>query len=126
MKHDAINFVKNGNFGFRMSNPEIDFNRDGYPVEKNYVSFVKISDCRLYQKRGRTYYDASEAPSIPVNHGGTYYGYGEWKKRKSNVGKWLRDNNNQMYWVDEYWQCTVYLAKDGFVYTSSLKRIKKP
>ena len=126
MKHDGITLSKNGNFAWRMSNPKTDVDKHGRPVQSNYISFVKMGDCRIYERDGQSFYDAKEAPAIPVGHGGTYYGYGKWKKRKSTNGKWMRNEMDEMVFVNEYWQSTKYLVKDARVYTASLKRVTQP
>lgn len=127
MRHDGMNFTRTRRLGFRQSDPTKDFNLHGEPVESNYVSIVRIKDCRIYDRDGCSYYDATSAPSIPIAHGGTYYGYGGWKKRKSTMGKWLQDKpGTPIEYVYEYYQCTVYLVNDGFVYTHSIQRINNP
>ena len=127
MKHDGLTFNKNRRLGFRPGNPETDVDSDGRPVQSNYVSIVRIKDCRIYERDERKYYDATGAPSIPIGYGGTYYGYGDWKKRKTTMGKWLQDKpGTPIEYVYEYWQCTVYLVRGGTVYTHSLQRINKP
>ena len=126
MKRLGRTFARNGDVGFRMSDPTKDFDLRGDPVESNYVSFVKIKDCPKYERDGVTYYEPKNTPSIPVNHGGTYYGYGEWKKRKWTNGKWMQNAKDQMEFVHEYWQCTIYLVDDARVYTHSLKRVEEP
>ena len=126
MRHDAINLVRNKDIGWRMSNPEVDFYKDGRPVETNYVSFVRIKDCPTYVRGGERYYEPVGAKCIPVNHGGTYYGYGEWKKRRVTGGKFMQNKDGDMVFIHEYWQCTKYLVNDAMVYTASLKRVEEP
>jgi hypothetical protein len=126
MKHDGITLTRNGDIGWRMSNPKEDFDRDGRAMESNYVSFVRIKDCGTYKRDGQTYYEPKGVKCIPVNHGGTYYGYGEWKKRKVAGGKWMNNNEGSIVFVHEYWQCTKYLVNDARVYTASLKRVENP
>ncbi|HNC58674.1 MAG TPA: hypothetical protein PLP33_24825 [Leptospiraceae bacterium] len=100
---DGLKARKSKRIGWRNSDPTRDFDLCGDPVESNYVAFVRISDCRIYEKEGRRYYDASNAPSIPVNHGGTYYGYSSLKK-KSDV-----------YYRD------VYFVIDNYIYVAKIK-----
>ena len=126
MKHNGLTFTKNADYGYRMSDPTKDFDLRGDPVQSNYVAFVKIKDCPKYERDGVNYYEPINVPSIPVNHGGTYYGYGEWKKRKVPGGKWLKNEKDEMVIVYEYWQCTIYLVNDARVYTHSLKRVEEP
>ena len=125
MKRLGRTFVRNRDYGYRMSDPTKDFDLRGDPVQSNYVSIVRIKDCPKYERDGTTYYEPANTPSIPINHGGTYYGYGEWKKRKSTNGKWLEDDG-ALAFVHEYWQCTIYLVDDAKVYTSSIQRVEKP
>jgi hypothetical protein len=122
MKHNGLTFRKNRRYGFRLSDPTKDFDSYGRPVERNYVSFVRIKECEIYERDGRKYYNAENAKSISVVHGGTNYGYGVWKHRNTARGKWIRNDQEEMVYVYEYMQCTVYLAIDGVVYTSSLFR----
>jgi len=126
MKRLGKTFVRNKDYGYRMSDPKIDFDLRGDPVQSNYVAIVKIKDCPKYERDGVTYYEPANTPSIPINHGGTYYGYGEWKKRKSSAGKWLRNEKDEMVLAYEYWQCTIYLVNDAMVYTNSLQRVEEP
>jgi hypothetical protein len=127
MKHNGLTFRRSRTLGYRQGNPEIDKDLDGRPVPKNYVAIVKIDDCRIYEKDGRLYYDATHARSIPIGYGGTYYGYGEWRKKKhTQNGKWIRNDIGEMVYVLEYYQCTVYLVSDGIVYTHKIKRVENP
>ena len=114
MKRNGMNFVKNRRLGFRSSNPNVDFDLDGNPVQSNYVAIVRINDCEIIERDGKRYYNAENAPSIPLHYGGTYYGYKNWTKRKSTRGKWVEG-----FFTHEYWQCTTYLVRDGYVYTGS-------
>jgi len=127
MRHDGMTFKRSRTLGFRPANPEVDVDTDGKPVESNYVAIVRIKDCEIYERDGQKYYNATEAPSIPIGYGGTYYGYGVWKKRKSTMGMWLQDRpGTPIEYVYEYYQCTMYLVRGGTVYTHSLQRINKP
>lgn len=121
MKHDGLSFTRNRRLGYRNSNPDIDVDLHGNPVQSNYVAIVRLKDCNIYDKDCFRYYDATDVPSIPISYGGTYYGYGKWKKRKSSYGKWIESE-----FVHEYYQCTVYLVKGGIVYTTSIYRTKLP
>lgn len=116
MKLKGISVKLNKNLGFRKSNPEKDKDLNGNPIMQNDISFVQIKDCKLYEKNERTYYDATEAPCIPVDHGGTYYGYGKTVKRKSEKGIYI--DNELCY---EYNQTTVYFAYKCQVYTGSIR-----
>ena len=102
---------RSNTLGFRNSDPERDFDLRGDPVESNYVAFVRLKDCRHYKDGGRNYYDPKNAPSIPVNHGGTWYGYGpqELKKDGKRFGQ---------RWTWVYWSYRVYFAHKGYVYTA--------
>jgi hypothetical protein len=94
----------NRTIGFRDSDPARDVDLRGQPVPSNYVAFVRIKDCRLFERDGRRTYDATAARSIPVNHGATYYGYG---KRRAHRGG--------------YETIAVYMAHKGFVYTGTIR-----
>jgi hypothetical protein len=126
MNLNGRKLVRNRNYGWRWANPVIDVDRNGNLVPANYRSFVKIKDCPTYRKNGKLYYDAEGVQCIPVNHGGTYYGYGEWKKRKCSEGKWVENEKGEMERVFAYWHATVYMADGIYVYTTSLRRTKKP
>lgn len=123
MRLDGNEVIFSKTIGFRYGNPAIDRNIDGVPVESNYVSFVHINDCEIYEKEEKKYYNPENASCIPISHGGTNYGYGAWKKRKSSRGIWVRqDIESKCVLVHEYAQCTVYYAYKGKVYTGSIRR----
>jgi hypothetical protein len=113
---DGIPVKLNKKYGYRMSNPLVDKDLKGNPVSSNYISIVKISDCTILEKNGKNYYNSENAPSIPLSYGGTYYGYGQEKRRSSEQGVWI--NNKLCY---EYIQYNVYFVNDGRVYTASRK-----
>lgn len=71
------------------------------------VAFVRISECRIYEEGGRTYYDPKGVKPIPLSYGATNYGYTRLYKRK------LFDN------VFEYYR-NVYLLLDAKVYVSRI------
>jgi len=91
--------------GWRHGDPSRDKDLDGRPIQSNYVVFVYIKDCVLYEQDGWTRYDPKNAPAIPVAHGGTYYAYG--KTRKSSRG---------------YETVPMYFCKDARVYTGTIHR----
>lgn len=113
----GIKVKKRSDLGWRRGNPEKDFDLDGNPVQSNYVSIVRIKDCRIYDKDGRNYYDANEAPSIPIGYGGTYYGYGPMEIRTSQRGVYIGEE-----WRHIYQQATAYFVQDGKVYSGSIKQ----
>lgn len=117
MELNGIKVKLNNKIGYRLSNSKEDADLNGKPVGANCVSFVKISDCRIYTKDGKQYYDADKVKPIPVVHGGTFYGYGEWKERKAPNGI---DVNGEL--LTTYLQSTVYFVHDGKVYTGSIRR----
>lgn len=118
MRYKGFDFKRNKNLAYRQGNPETDVDGDGQPVEWNYVAIVKMKDCRLYEKDGLTYYDASEAPMIPIDgHSRTNMVYGPTKVRKSEMGVWI---DNELHY--EYNQTTVYAVRNGMVYTASIRK----
>jgi len=120
MIHDGIKLRRSNHLGWRKSDPTKDFDLDGQPVKSNYVSIVRMKDCRIYKKDGITYYDPKDAPSIPINHGGTYYGYGKWRKRYSTFGTWIKD---KLY--HEYYTVPIYVVSDGRVYQGTIRHAPK-
>lgn len=106
--------------GFRESK-EGDLDLDGNSMKGQGVAFVYIKDCRLYEKDGRQYYDASEAPAIPGSHGATYYMYGAIRKKVD--GRPIQRDGKIYY---EYWTCPVYFAHDGRVYAGTCKMFSPP
>jgi hypothetical protein len=85
--------------GWRRGQPG-DVDSHGEPVESNYVVFVRIKDCRLYEdERGMLRYDPNKAPqAFAVGYGGTFYGY------------------NGDY---------AYVSQDGFVYRKLTERARE-
>jgi len=126
MKHEGISLKRNKTLDYRMSDPERDFDLDGNPVKKNYVSFVKVKDCRIFKDTGFELLDTSDAPSIPVNHSGTYCGYGAYKMRNHKMGTLAKNKDGELEWTFKYWQYTYYFVKEGRVYTGSLKKMYYP
>lgn len=132
MKLDGRSVKLRKDLGYRMVKPGIDKDKDGNILGEdysNYVAIVKISDCKIREEEVNGvivhYYDASEAPNIPVNHCGTYYGYGEWKLRTSQSGVRVLDNNGNYIFSHKYAQCTVYYVYKGKIYSASIKRTLK-
>lgn len=117
MRIDGIEVKKRNDLGYRPGNPEIDENLEGEPVKPNYVSFVRIKDCKVYEEDNRWYYEPKDAPCIPVSHGGTYYGYGKTNIRSSKLGIWI---NGELHY--NYQQVTVYFARKGYVYTGTIQK----
>lgn len=103
----------------RPSNPAIDKDSRGNPVESNYVAFVnaKVESGDAEQDWKPFWERLKSIPSIPVSYGGTYYGYG--KSQIRSTGKWFKDRYGEVF--DEYYLTTPkYLAKDGRVYVTTL------
>ncbi len=103
---------KSNTLGYRMGNPEKDKDLHGYPVSSNYVVFVKIADCAIYEKDDQKYYKPDNAKSIPVAYGGTFYGYGKLKKLTN-------------FWKEVSYYRTVYFAWDAKVYTARITYTEK-
>jgi len=120
MKWDGIQLQRARHLGWRESDPKKDFDRDGEPVESNYVAIVRIKDCKIYEKDGRRYYDARGAPSIPINHGGTNYGYGKWRKRYAQMGVWI---DGKLY--HDYYTVPMYVVYDAKVYQGTIRHVPK-
>jgi len=119
MEFNGIKVRRNTKLGVRPSDPTIDFDLDGNRVSSIYSSFVKIRECD-YLDNGN-YRIGKDAPSIRINHGGTWYGYGENKVRNSKRGVWVDG-----VLLHRYIQCTVYYINGGMVYTGSIrKRLNK-
>ena len=107
MIYKGLKFRKCRTVGYREPK-EGDTDRYGNPLTNVGVAFVKISDCRLYDKDGRTFYDPSDAKAIPLSYGASYYGYSKLKRKRLFDGLW------------EYYR-SVYLVKDSKVYMSCIK-----
>ena len=117
MKWNGVEVRLAKHLGWRNSDPTKDVDLDGDPVESNYVSIVRIKDCRLYEKDGKTYYDPKNAPSIPINYGGTNYGYGKKRIKASETGIWIGD---KIY--HNYMTIPMYVVYDGKVYQGAIRR----
>lgn len=124
MYHDGIQLQRANHLGYRYGDPERDQNLSGDPIESNYVVIVSKKDCRTYEKDGRRYYDASDAPSIPMTHGGTYYGYG--KVRRRTTSTWTTVNGEEVSPGTTYYTTPYYMVKDGVVYQGTLRNLKVP
>lgn len=94
---------------WRYSNPQTDIDLWGGPVPHSaHIAIVKKSDCVTYRKDDREYLSGEHAPAIPLDHGGTDYGYG--KSRR----------------YQDYWTRPMYLVRDGQVWVSTLRYSKQP
>jgi hypothetical protein len=120
MLWDGVQVRFSKTLGYRESNPKFDFNLDGEPVERNYVSIVRLKDCIIENRDDGKYYNAIGAPSIPINHGGTNYGYGKWRKYHSIRGIWIHD---KIY--HDYWTVTMYVVYNGKVYQGAIRHAPK-
>jgi hypothetical protein len=116
---------KSKTIAFRMS-IEGDKNQHGEQVDNNYVSFVKIKDCPIVDGYYNPY--SISVKCIPINHGGTFYGYGEPKiklnqpkrqiisREKVGIGtvtKGIMSNN----WIE----IPFYAVFDAQVYVGNIK-----
>ena len=68
-----------------------------------YVEIVRLSDCSVYEKDGKHYYNTDGALSIPISHGATWHGYG--KPRKGKYG----------------YTTPFYAVRDGRVYQGPIR-----
>jgi len=106
--------------GWRHANPRRDVDRDGNPVQSNYIAIVRIKDCRLYKEDGRDCYDPENAPSIPIAYSRTNAGYG--KHRTNNRIIWLYDDERKIHvQVSRYETVPFYYVKDGIVYQGAIR-----
>lgn len=105
MRIKGVDVKEAPHIGWRQADPSRDKNLRGEPIPSNYVVFVYIKDCMLYEKDGRTYYNPENAPAIPVVHGGTYYAYG--RERQSKRG---------------YKTVPMYFCRDAYVYTGTIHK----
>ena len=122
MKIEGIDCREAIHLGFRHGDPTKDFDRDGRPVKSNYVVIVRLKDCELYEEDGKSFYNPDNAPSIPINHGATFYGYG--KRRMNNRYAWIYDRNTNMYYlVSKYETTPFYAVKKGRVYQGTIKHL---
>lgn len=109
----GVKVRKSNTLVFRDGNPEIDKDAKGEPVECNYVSFVKKSDCDYELKDGVKYINPYSAKCIPIIYGGTYYGYG--KSKKYNGDKIIDGIRYKSYSKTPF-----YIAYDRAVYVGSI------
>lgn len=119
MKLKGFDARRAGAFRYRHGDPTRDVDRDGEPVESNYIVIVRLDACRIWTcggtKCGRSdgehqHYDPKDAPqAIALAYGGTWYGYAEWKHTDKDG-----------------WFCPVYLVKDGIVYKARVKADEPP
>lgn len=96
-------------YGWRQGNPETDVDASGNPVERNYITLVRIKDCPIRVEDGRRYYQPKGIPqAVKLLHGGTYYGYGKTRK-----APWYASG------------CThttaFYAVRDGIVYQGTIR-----
>lgn len=118
MKIKGFDVTRAKHLGFRQTK-EGDLDPKGQQMGMHETAFVYLKDCRIFEKDGHKYYDASEAPAIPTANGGSYYGYGE--ARKAKKYRWFQ---GRLYF--EYWTRPVYFARDGRVYTGTSYLFEPP
>jgi hypothetical protein len=120
MKHNGNIFRIIFTLGFRMARTG-DLDLHGKQMDEHHVAIVHLKDCRRYtDDKGRKLYDPDvpEAKCIPMNHGGTYYGYGKRKIIKSKYPKSIQFADWTIEIVSEWEENKCYLVNDGHVYTS--------
>lgn len=129
MRFKGLDFKKSRNHLARMSK-DGDKYFDGKPVPKHHQVVVLVSQCDFKGTcLGKTLYSTDNAPHIKdmTGHSLTNMFYGVWKRRISNMGTWVYNlDTKQSEIAYEYYQCTVYMVKNGHVYKSSLKRAISP
>ena len=112
--------------GWRHGNPDTDVDLDGSPVERNYITLVRISDCPLVDENGRRYYEPKGvAQAFPIAHGGTYYGYGKCQVVRNGRGRWIttyEDGKPKQEFTCTYVKTPYYVVKDGRVYVGACYR----
>jgi hypothetical protein len=122
MKHKGKLLRRIKTIGYRNCDPTRDKDFDGDPLT-NGVAFVQISKCRKYTQEvngvTKRFYDAKEAPAIPLKYGGTYYGYGKARLISGRHGRYFNVNGDQV-WENEYITIPMYLAEDGKVYMATM------
>lgn len=123
MRFKGHEFSRANTIGFRNAK-EGEKDLYGDPIESNHIVAVRIKDCRLYEKNGRNYYDAKEAPMMAncAGHSRTNMFYGPMKRRKSSWGKWFRGEDGEAKLHYEYFQTTVYLALNGMTWKASIQQ----
>ena len=103
MKHDGLEFRLAKHLTWRRANPALDKDLSGNPVGEPYVAIVCKKDCTEYPKNGQTFLNVDTAPSIPMDSGGTYYGYGKKHKRMGGTTR------------------PVYLVRGNRVYAATIR-----
>jgi len=126
MYHDGVKCRRSWTYGFRLSN-DTDVDLDGNPVKDLYVVIVRIDACPVVEKDGRKYYEPKDVPqAFPMDHGGTYYGYGKSKLVKnSHHGRHIRVNRDGKSYYElmySYVKTPYYVVKDGKVYVGAVYR----
>lgn len=128
---DGIKCVESKAYGWRHGDPTRDVDRNGNPVQNNYIVIVRIKDCRLYEKDGKKFYDPLNAPqAFKLAYGGTYYGYGEPKTIKDGLGRWVgvsvKDVNGfsktEKVWLCSYIKTPMYFVRKGRIYIGACYR----
>lgn len=125
MRFKGLDFKKSRNHLARMSK-DGDKYFDGTPVPKHHQVVVLARHCAFKGTcLGRTLLNPNDAPHIKdmTGHSLTNMFYGVWKRRISNRGTWVYNlDTKQSEVAYEYYQCTVYMMKNGEVYKASIKR----
>jgi len=112
VRFDGKSFRRSTHFTFRNPRPGECY-VDGKPIDPRYCVFVRIADCEM--KNG-CYVRESASKILPLTgHGLTNMAFGPWYKRKTPFGP-----------VQERWECRIYLAYDGRVYTHTHRSDKRP
>jgi len=125
-------------YGWRPGDPATDVDGRGNPVQSNYVVIVRIKDCPVVEKNGRSHYNPKGvAQAFPISNGGTYYGYGESQIVRHGRGRYVRvyrpnpaaaGTNScgksvvRQDLLFSYAKTPVYFVQDGRVYVGTCYR----
>jgi hypothetical protein len=128
MRFDGMEFKRANHIVFRHSK-EGDVDDFGNQLGNAYIAFCYLKDCKVDKNEFGEIekVDPSNAPAIVGGHSLTNMMYGKPRKRKNPFLKPVWDaRKREMVYVDEYWTTPVYLAKDGWVYTSTIQNVRNP
>ena len=117
MKLEGYNVILNNNLTFRMADKD-DVDLDGNPIPNDYVVFVHLNDCQVYEENGKQFFDSSSAIAIPIQYLSSWYGIGKFTNRK-----FLKGTEIDGKIVTEYKQASIYFAYNGKVYVGSIRSL---
>lgn len=112
---------------YRLSNGKDEYINGGV-IKPHHVVVVKIKDCAKLDISPNDHnlrYNTDDAKAISDirSHGLTNMIYGAWRRRASTKGTIVENIDTKRIEIShDYFQCNVYLVKDGSVYKSSIKR----